>query len=260
MFPGKEVDSYIVNLLKQALSYSPEKNYQLAFYNKNLPKLRVFQSIATNDGIDVIAAGASIDRDKILRPIRFPIMKGLFGWRVPLVNNNNSDLFAQTLSPSTFKKLKIGQLFSWSDTKILESNNLPVEKGSHYQGLFYMLDANRFDYFPLSVMEVHDEFDNYKTLNISIDEHILIYYPTAYLFYVNKDNKTLANDINYGLEQSLKDGSFEQLFMQYYGKIINQTILEKRKVYKLKNPLLPQKTPLHRKELWLNLSTEEIIL
>ena len=256
---GNERSDYFVDTLKQALSYSPNKNYQLKFYNKDLPKSRVFENIVTHGGINIVAAGATIDRAKILQPIWFPIVKGLFGWRIPLINKENRNLFLHQLSTEAFKKLTVGQLHSWSDTKILESNNLPVEQGSNYQGLFQMLAANRFDYFPRSILEVQQEFDDHKNLNITIDTNILLHYPTAYFFYVKKSNKTLAEDVTYGLEQSLKDGSFERLFMHYYGDIVNHTVSEKRRVYHLNNPFLPEKTPLHRKELWLDLATNEDI-
>ncbi|MCW8831829.1 MAG: transporter substrate-binding domain-containing protein [Colwellia sp.] len=244
----------MVNILTQALSYSTDKNYQLKFYNQSLPKVRVFQNIANKGGIDIIAAGATIDREKMLRPIYFPLIKGLFGWRIPLVSEKNEHLFLPKLSTAAFKKLTAGQLRSWSDTKILESNNLPVEKGSHYQGLFHMLTANRFDYFPRSILEIQRELDEHKNMKIVIDSNILIHYPTALYFYVNKDNEVLAEDVKFGLEQSLKDGSFERIFTHYYGEIINHTINEKRRVYQLNNPFLPTKTPLHRKELWVDLA------
>jgi hypothetical protein len=251
---GSERSDYVVDTLKQALSYSTNKNYQLKFYNQFLPKVRAFQNIANNGGINIIAAGATIDREEMLQPIYFPLIKGLFGWRIPLVSKKNEHLFSPNLSTEAFKRLTIGQLHSWSDTKILESNNLHVEKGSHYQGLFDMLTANRFDYFPRSILEVQREYDEHKGMDIAIDANVLIHYPTALYFYVNKDNKALADDVKFGLEQSLKDGSFERLFMHHYGEIINHTINEKRRVYQLENPFLPTKTPLHRKELWIDLA------
>ncbi len=254
VFPGNERPDYYFDILKQALSYSPDKNYQLQFYNEYLPKARVFENIITNGGIDIIAAGAIKDREKVLLPIRFPLVKGLFGWRIPLVNKKNVDLFLPKLSVKEFKKITAGQLHIWSDTKILESNNILVKKGSNYQGLFHMLAAERFDYFPRSIMEVQREFNDHKDLNIAIDSNILIHYPTAYIFYVNKQNTTFADDVRYGLEQALKDGSFDTLFSKHYGEIINHVINEKRIVYHLNNPFLPKKVPLHRKELWLDLA------
>lgn len=119
MIQGKEISDYFVDTLKQVLSYSPSKNYQLKFYNKDQPKVRVFNNIATHGSINIIAAGALIDREKVLRPIRFPVVKGLFGWRIPLVSKENSHLFSSKLSTEAFKKITVGQLLSWSDTKVL---------------------------------------------------------------------------------------------------------------------------------------------
>ena len=257
---GNERSDYIVETLKLALSYSPSKGYQLAFFKENLPKVRVFKNIANNEGIDIIAAGATKDRIKLLHPIYFPIIKGLYGWRIPLVSTKNIDLFLADLSREDFKKLTVGQLHSWSDTKILASNNLPIEKGSHFQGLFDMLSVGRFDYFPRSIVEIDEEFQAHKDIGIAIDSNILIHYPSAYFFYVNKENTELAKDVKFGLEQALKDGSFEYLFMQHFGDIVNRTMQEKRKVYRLQNPFLPSKTPLDRKELWLDLVTDKKII
>lgn len=258
---GNERTDYFVEILKQALSYSPDKNYQISFYNQDIPKSRVFENIIDQNGIDIVAAGATTNREKILQPIWFPTLKGLFGWRMPLVNKDSPDLFLNILSADAFKQLTVGQLHSWSDTKILESNGLTVEKGSHFEGLFHMLEAKRFDYFPRSILEVQKEFDARKELAISVDTHALIHYPSAYIFYVSKNNQTLAQDVKYGLEQSLKDGSFERLFMRYFGDIIKQTHSEKRAVYQLNNPLLPKRIPIQRKELWLNFATQkEVIL
>ncbi len=257
VFPGHERPDYYYDVLKQALSYSPNKNYQLKFYNNYLPKIRVFENIITDGGIDIIAAGATTDREKILLPIRFPLVKGLLGWRIPLVHKNNSDLFLPELSNEDFKKISVGQLHTWSDSKILESNNLNVKRGSNYLGLFHMLAAGRFDYFPRSILEVQREFDDHKDLNIAIDSNIILHYPTAYIFYVKKYNKTLADDISFGLEQALKDGSFDKLFNKHFGEIINHRIKEQRRVYHLNNPFLPKKIPLNRKELWLDLSPKD---
>jgi len=256
VFPGYETDYYVSSILKHALSYHPDKNYRLIYYNKNLPKKRVLKMVDNNRGIDIIAAGSTKERESYLLPIRFPILKGLHGWRISLVANDQIDLFSKILTLAEFKKLKAGQLHSWSDTKVLEGNGINVEKGSDYQGLFSMLANHRFDYFPRSIIEVDRELKQNEKLPISTDKKILIHYPTAYYFYVNKDNKTLADDILSGLEQSLADGSFEVILMKYYGEYITKVSQEKRKVFHLENPSLPSKTPLSRRELWLDFNNK----
>lgn len=244
-------DSYIVTILINSLSYFSTKNYEIILADHNIPKSRVLRFIANNEEIDIIAAGSLSEREKILLPIRLPLLKGLMGWRIPIIHNSKKDIMLN-LSLNEFKSLKAGTLHNWSDTKILESNGIVVEKGGIFEGLFGMLGKNRFDYLPLSVLEVSREFEKNKNSSLSIESHSLIHYPTAYYFYVNKNNTELAEDIRLGLEKSFVDGSFDRIFNKYHGKAIKVLENEKRNVFHLENPLLPIKTPIQRKELWIN--------
>lgn len=254
IFPGFDRNDYSAVLLQHVLDYRPENNYKVQFYSKGLPKNRVLKLIAIDGGIDVISAGSTTDREKLLLPIRFPILKGLNGWRIALVTKENKDLFKLNASFNEFKKLKAGQLHSWSDTKIIASNGIKIEKASDYNGLFKMLENKRFDYFPRSILEIRWEYEKHKEDNIIIEPYRLIHYPTAYFFYVNKENTKLAEDISFGLEAALKDGSFERIFNDYYGDAIKKVQQEQRNVFSLSNPFLPAKVPLTRSELWLDLN------
>jgi hypothetical protein len=66
-------------------------------------------------------------------------------------------------------------------------------------------------------------------------------YPVYY--WVRKDNTVLADRISRGLQMALADGSFKRLFQTYYAKEINDVQHDRRKVFRLKNPLLPPDTP-----------------
>ncbi|WP_440876448.1 hypothetical protein [Thalassotalea sp. PLHSN55] len=257
---GNEREDYSTALLSHLLSYSPNKNYRLTFQNVDVPKLRIFRMIANNEDVDIIVAGATKAREKILKPIRYPIYKGLFGWRIPLVHQDNEHLFSPAPSLSQFKKYIPGQLHSWSDTKIIEHNNIRVEKGSDYVGLFHMLNKKRFDYFPRSVLEVFWEYDAHQDLQIAIEPHVLIHYPTASVFYVNKDNNELASDIALGFEMAINDGSFQQLFNHYYGDIVSKVSAQKRTAIHLKNPLIIEDLPRQRTELWVNFANNSMAI
>ena len=60
----------------------------------------------------------------------------------------------------------------------------------------------------------------------------------------------MAEDIRQGLEKAIADGSFDKLFLQYFGERLRRAGLEKRTVIELKNPLLTSETPSGRPELW----------
>ncbi len=257
---GTNEYSYKFELLQHALSYHPEKKYQLVGFKNEIPKHRAFDFMNDRNAIDIIFGGATIYRESISLPVRIPILKGLNGWRMPIINKSKKDLFTTINSISSFKDLVPGQYYSWSDTKILESNGIEIAKGSDYEGLFQMLDKNRFDYFPRSVLEIENDYNARKHLNIMIDPTTLIHYPTAYYFFVAKENKTLHEDISFGLQQAIADKSFDKIFNKYYGEIIATIMNKNKKVFLLNNPLLPKQTPLSEKHLWVDLSQNSTIV
>lgn len=250
---------YQIEILQHALSYHPDKNYQVVSFNNKVPKQRAFDFMNETKGIDVIYGGATVFRENLSLPVRIPILKGLNGWRVPLVNKDRTNLFDSINSMQAFKNLVPGQYYEWSDTKILESNGILIAKGSDFEGLFQMLDKNRIDYFPRSALEVENEYQWRKNLHIAIEQSALIHYPTAYYFFVAKENTALHEDISSGLQQAIADKSFDEIFNKYHGSTISAILQRNRKVFSLDNPYLPQQTPLSEKHLWINLSANSVI-
>ena len=227
--------------------------YQIQALGADIPKDRNFELLAKNDGLDVVFAGSNLEREQKYRAVYFPLFKGLYGWRIPLVRRTHLDPFNDIHSLAEFKHLIAGQFHTWSDTQVLESNGITVAKGTNFDGLFGMLSKGRFDYFPRSVLEIDQDYYSHKNLNIAIEPSIILHYPTAFYMYVSKENEILADDLLAGLEAAHTDGSFNKLFMQFYGQQVNKVIDTNRRVIQLKNPFLPKETPLERSELWLKL-------
>jgi ABC-type amino acid transport substrate-binding protein len=184
------------------------------------------------------------------KTIYFPILRGLKGWRIPIINKNSPELFRDIKTNEEFKKLVPAQYHTWTAVKVFESNGIKVAKVSHNKGLYLMVDKGRVDYLPRSLLDVNRDLLLHPKLNLMLDPHILIRYPSAYYFYVNKSNTDLASDIKQGLEKSLKDGSFELLFNKAFGDDIKYFNLEQRKVLELKNPFYLDTMPIARAELW----------
>jgi regulator of protease activity HflC (stomatin/prohibitin superfamily) len=80
----------------------------------------------------------------------------------------------------------------------------------------------------------------------------VLHYPTAYYYFVNKNDAVLAQALERGLRSAIKDGSFEALFTKTYGDAVHRARLQQRTRLELRNPLLPPQTPLDQKELWLS--------
>jgi len=257
VFYGGLPDAYSTKALELALSHTTDKNYQVTTFSKDLPKPRAFDRMNMQQGIDVIYGGSTIEREANYLPVNFPLLRGLNGWRVPLVHNDNKQLFRKVNTLNQLRGFTAGQFHNWSDTLILESNQLNVVKASDYAALYSMLDKKRFEYFPRSVLEVDSDYMEYKHLNITINTEILIHYPTAYYFYLRKGNDSLAADIERGLQLSFADGSLTQLFMDYYGDVINKYSTTNAKVFRLENKYLSEGTPLDQKDLWIDLEINQ---
>ncbi|MFT5675018.1 MAG: hypothetical protein ACI808_000947 [Paraglaciecola sp.] len=250
---GEERNDYFTRLLKHVVTYSVDKNYQVKAFGASIPKDRDFEMLVHNDGIDVVFGGSTKIREQKYLAVRFPILGGLYGWRIPLVQKGREDLFQNVTTLEQFKQLKPGQFHRWSDTQVLLANNIDVVTGSDYEGLFGMLALARFDYFPRSVLEIDREYTAHQELDIAIESSVIIHYPTAFYFYVSKENQTLARDLEDGLESALQDGSLAKIFNHFFGDTINKVRGTKRRIIELDNPLLPKETPLQRAELWISL-------
>jgi len=133
----------------------------------------------------------SKERETSLLPVRIPIEKGLIGWRLPLVMQAKVDQFKGVKSLDDMKKFSAGQGHDWPDTEILRSNGMIVQGASSYTGLFPMLTSGRFDYFPRSISEIWGEADGHKAEQIVVDPHVILHYPAAIYFFVNKNNTKL---------------------------------------------------------------------
>lgn len=200
--------------------------------------------------IDVMWTMTSVEREKLLLPVRIPLYKGLIGWRVALLRPDRSELLAKVDSVAALARFSAGQEHDWPDTAILQHAGLPVVTTPDYEPLFSMLLQRRFDYFPRSVIEVSNEVRTHADLGLVIDRHILLRYPAAFYFFVRPQRPQLAKMLSRGLERAIRDGSFDALFQQHNGAALKALALDKRRIIDLPNPLLPAATPLQRKNLW----------
>jgi hypothetical protein len=252
---GEKRDYYHTELLNEIVKQFPNKAYSIKRYTDKLPHHRSFSYLAANKDINIVIAYASEERNAEFMGIKIPILKGLNGWRTSVVHADNLDIFKHVTTLEHFKTFVPGQFHTWTDYKILLSNGITSARGANFNGLYLMLDKKRFDYFPRSILVIDQEvkvFKEEKELNISIEPHILIKYPTALYFYVNKTNIALAKMINDGLENLISSGKFDEIFNRHFSEIIEKIRSENRQVFTLDNPFLPESVPLSREELWLD--------
>ncbi|MBV8679169.1 MAG: hypothetical protein JO338_01840 [Aquitalea sp.] len=203
-----------------------------------------------DSNIDLFWGMTSKERESLALPIRIPLDKGLIGWRVALVPASKPDTLAGITTRQQLARRVAGQVADWPDTIILRAAGLPVLTSQDYGNLFPMLQRQRFDYFPRSVIEVQREAAMPVAKGLLVDSHLVIQYPSAMYFFVSPLQPQLARTLELGLRKGLEDGRFNKLFQRYNGQYIARLELPGRTRIRLDNPLLPAATPLKDSKLW----------
>ena len=226
---------YFVEILELALSKS-DHQYQLEkvslpFMNESRSKTNIMANL-----YDVHWLNAQPFLDNGLQPIRIPLCKGLTGWRVFFIRPESQQAFSTIKNITDLKHYTAGNGNDWPETVLYRHAELPQKLSGSWKGLFNMLKQNRIDYLSRSALEIYDEENAFPDWNLKIESKLVLQYPAAYYFYVNKNNQQLAADIQVGLERAIADGSFDKIFNLYFSEKIKQLDLANRRVIKITAP------------------------
>jgi hypothetical protein len=246
--PAKVIREVITEL---GMSYSyPYEN------DPDTTQERLSSDVQSGD-MDIIWIMTSEKIEKNFQAIYIPIYRGTLGMRLGIVKRENKNIFANVRSLDDLKKFTAGQGKIWADTFILEANDLSVAKTLKFPNLFYMLEGDRFDYFPRGFFEPWSEVERFSDLDLVVEPHILIRYTSPMYFFTNKKNDDLVAKIHAKLLEKIADGSYQKLFFadERISDGLSQGQLDKRVVIDLKNPFLTDQTPLKNKALWYDPST-----
>ncbi|WP_018151472.1 hypothetical protein [Leeia oryzae] len=189
--------------------------------------------------ISVLDFGTNTSFEQRFLPVYFPIDGGLSGFRL-LITNRNRAVQVQGDAITAMKANVAGQGAGWADVDILRFNGFKVTEAPVFNALFRMLEAQRFDFFPLGVDEIYRFYDQNKEIyqNLIIDEHIALHYPFARLFFVSRKNVVLRDAIYRGLKMAFDDGSLLTLLKNntaFYASMAKSR-LNCRQVIELENP------------------------
>jgi hypothetical protein len=250
-------NNYYIALLSLALEKTQEQYgaFRLDTIDDRMLPRRALEGLIKNELVDVIWSMTSLKKEALLRPIRIPLYKGLLGYRVLLIREQDQEKFRKIEHFNELKSLVAGQGRDWSDVSILQANGLSVATSAHYEGLFDMLRAGRFDYFPRGISEVWSEIRSKQTEGLVVEDSILLKYTAPMYFFVNNSNSSLAERIEKGLRLAISDGAFDKAFHKETGNkiLFDLPAIKSRKFFNLSNPTLPDKTPVNDLQLWYSL-------
>lgn len=244
-FPVGPIYEFRWKLLELALAHTPntEAPARLVPYADDVTQNRGMMLLQSG-AIDVIALGTNAERESQMLPIKIDILRGMVGFRVFVIRAADQARIAQMDEQTLRKQLMFGLNSQWADLPIMRANGFTIETSSSYENLFGMLVAKRYDAFPRGINEASRELDERKQHypELALERTKALYIPYPVYFWVNKENKALAQRIERGLKAALADGSFRKLFESYHAAEIAMLAKEKRQVIRLVNPFLPAGT------------------
>jgi len=247
---------YIDNLLIRALRLSQEKYgpFTIDRLKADYPSHGVLQLLENGDLINVSVAMTSDEWENKAIPIRIPLRRGIFKYRLLMVHKDNLDQFKDITHVDQLKKLAVGLKRGWTIRTILDTLDFNIVDVDSYDLIFEMLHQKHFAYTIRGIHEIYEELKLRKRFfnDLVIEPNILLHLPAPSYFFVSPQYPKIAERIEYGLETMVASGELQQLFEEAFSKYIDILDLTNRRVIEVGNPLLPEKTPLDRKELWFD--------
>jgi len=246
--------TFATNLVKKLILSNSQYTLSQPYSTlKQVEHSRVLNDMR-NKRIDLFLSMTSKEHEEEFQAIYIPVYRGLLGMRIPILKASDKELFRDVDNINDLRKFKAGQGRYWTDTQILQYNQLPVVTDIRYKNLFTMLNAGRFDYFPRAIHEPWREVTEKAKLNLTIDENILLWYPAPMYIFVRKNDKSLADHLNKEFEKIVINGDFKNMFYNdiHISNAIAKSNVSTRTVIRLELPYMSQNTPINRRELWVS--------
>ncbi|RCU45217.1 hypothetical protein DU002_15960 [Corallincola holothuriorum] len=220
--------------------------------DKVMPRDRALLELERGEVLHVMAEAPKPGWEERLIPVRIPIRKGIQGYRLFLIKQQNQPMFASVNSWQQLADIATGSGEQWSTRWAMEKAGMEVVTGLDYESLFRMLMHDRFYSFGRGVNEVFTEFDDRQRFypDLAVESTLVVYIPLPTYFFVSPKYPALAARIERGLRGMIDDGSFDRLFIEHFGAAIKRADLANRKLFAIDNPNLSEQTPLQDAALW----------
>lgn len=175
--------------------------------------------------------------------IEYSVMGGMLGYRKLLVRRDDLDKFARIRSDADLKRMVAGQGRDWAEVAIYRHNGYQVDDRANLSTLLPMLVSKRFDYLPMSVIEVDSVLELYPRLasKLAVVPGMLIQYDFPTVFYVSASRPDLAARLEQGMAKASKDGSLHALLDRHFRRQMHALRTGTKREFILVNPFLPER-------------------
>ncbi len=246
---------YFAGLLQKALIRGADgRKVPVLLEQQLMEQERATQELIRGRLLDVYWMGTDNYRESNLRAIRIPLTRGLLGYRRFIISKDDEQKFESLKTLDELSKLMACQGKGWPDTLVLRAAGLRVREIIDYDHIFKSLNSGACDYFPRGYFEVPSELQSFTALypKLTNEKSILLHYPFALYFFVNRNNEDLALWIERGLERMIDSGEF-MAFM--HSQALTKSVFPLKlgnnwRVFDLVNGNIPRDTDYQNPRYW----------
>jgi len=242
---------YIKELTHSVLKASGQP-YEISTSNANISTTEHMTLAVKQGKLSVTILNTDTHWAKRLRAIRYPVYKGLIGWRLFLIRPEMQKQFSQIRTIDELKAMIAGQGYHWPDTAILEENGLKLRKAIDYTALINLLSNEYIDYFPRGLFEIAAERPVLARAGtgLVVEQHLALHYPAAVQFYTAKENEALALAFEKGFSVINQNGQWNKLFEEHFADVIATANLANRRVFRLERSHTPDCLKIDELGVW----------
>lgn len=243
-------------VIEEALKRT-QKRYGAPKYAERVPiftRDRLLEEMIRGEEINITVVATQPLWEEKLLTIRIPIDMGLSGYRISLIHRDSQASLSAVRTRTDLQQLKLGAGAAWSSRKVFDAEGFNVVTGDSYDALLKMLLSGRSDYFPRGLNEAFPEYDARKAdyPDLAIEKDLVLELPLPTYVFVSPKAPQLARRVEEGMELMVRDGSLLKMTLKFNAEMLTQANLCSRRVFHIANPLLTDKTPVKRKELWFD--------
>ena len=178
---------------------------------------RAIRELAVHHHIDLLWAGVDANKNETLRPIHYPLERGLMGFRKFTIHQDLVATLDHVYSVKALAKMLSCQGLEWADNQILRQAGFHLLTSPVYENLFKQVNARRCDLFPRGLHEGEAELRERRALYPALTRYqdIMLHYPLAIYFYTSRDNQELAQWLADGLKQLNASGEHLRFMQQH---------------------------------------------
>ncbi|MBU2977669.1 hypothetical protein [Alteromonas sp. C1M14] len=244
-FTGTQYGKYQFDVMQAALDVTAKKYDKVSLKSHPFPMSQSRQIVTLLDGkADLMWSVTTEKLENTLLPVRFPLLQGLGGHRIFVINQAMQAHFPPNQTLDNIKRMACVQGADWPDTQILKDHHFTVHSATWsdwYTGMYRSLEEGMADYFPRNVIEVQRDLNYHLSEKLRIEKNHLLVYPSYEYLFVSPQRPELQARLYEGLTILLKNGELAKLFNHYpeHRKAKMMVNKDHRVVHHLSSSVLP---------------------